>query len=64
MDEEIIEALENSAGNRKDRGRIGDPATGDHADIILWRNHLMRFFEDLDGDLTVDEIRRTLEDYN
>lgn len=63
MSDEIVAALENSAGSRKSRGRIGDPTCADHADVILWRNRLMRFFEDLDGDLTVTEIVDALEDY-
>lgn len=62
--DEIIEALESTAGNRKERGRIGDPGVGDKQDVILWRNHLMRFLEEIDGDLTVDEIKSVLEDYD
>ena len=61
--DEIIEALESTANNRNDRGRIGDPATSDKADIILWRNNLMRFLEELDGDLTIEDLRDALEDY-
>ncbi len=63
MNEDIVDALENTAVNRKDRGRIGDPAVCDHADVILWRNRLLLFLESLDGDYTVDDIRNTLENY-
>lgn len=61
--EDIIDALENTALNPRDRGRLGDPTVADHGDVVLWRNRLMRFFEDLDGDYTVDDIRSALEDY-
>jgi hypothetical protein len=63
MDDDIIEALESSAPVRKDRGRMGDPTTGDKADTIIWRDGLMRFIEELDDNLTVREIRMALEDY-
>lgn len=61
--DEIIEAMENTAGSRKDKGRLGDPSVADATDIRLWRDHLLRFFEDIDGDITVDEIVIALEDW-
>lgn len=64
MEEEIIDALESTAGNRKNHGRIGDPAVPDKQDITDWRNRLMRFLEELDADITVGEIRSVLEDYS
>jgi len=64
MDEDIIEALESSAPVRKNRGRMGDPSTGDKADTILWSESLLRFFNELDDNITVREIRTALEDYS
>lgn len=61
--DDIIEALETTAGNRRSQGRLGDPAVGDETDIRLWRDRLLRFFEELAGDLTVGEIVDVLEDY-
>jgi hypothetical protein len=60
---EIIEALESTSGNRRDRGGISDPRMPDAADIRLWRDRLLRFFEDLDAEVTVSEIVEALEDY-
>lgn len=64
MNEDIIDALEATAGNRKARGRLGDPVVSDRMDIIHWRNHLLLFLESLDGDYTVTDIRETLENYD
>jgi len=64
MDDDIIEALESSAPVRKDRGRLGDPSTGDKADMILWREQISRFIDELDDNITVREIRMALEDYS
>lgn len=61
--DEIIEAMENTASSSKHRGRMGDPTVADTADIRLWRDKLLRFFEDIDGDITVDEIVIALEDW-
>ena len=64
MTEEIIDALESTAGNRRNRGRLGDPQTSDHADIRLWRDTLLRFFEEIDGDVCVTEIVDALESWS
>ena len=62
-DDDIIAAMESTASVRADRGRIGDPSTADHADTRLWRDRLMRFFDELDESVTVAEIRTALEDW-
>lgn len=62
--EDIIEALESTAANRRDRGGISDPRSPDRADIRLWRDRLVRFLEEIEGDLTVGEIIEVLEDYS
>lgn len=60
--DEIIEALENSAVSRK-AGQGLHSGCPDKRDVTNWRDRLMRFLGDLDGNLTVDEIRLALEDY-
>lgn len=64
MDEqEIADALESTAPNRGNRGRFGDPATASPADVRLYRDTLLRFLEEIDGDLSVSELRLALENY-
>lgn len=63
MDDEIIAALESSAPVKGDRGNPSDPRTASDADIRLWARGLLRFINELDGNITVDEIRRAIEDY-
>lgn len=60
---EVIEALESTAGVRKNRGRIGDPQTSDAADIRLWRDSLIRFLEEIDGDVSVSKVMFALEEW-
>lgn len=62
MDEDIVEALENSAVSRK-AGQGLHSGCCDKRDVLNWRDRLMRFLGDLDGNLSVDELRRALEDY-
>lgn len=63
MHEEVIEALESTAPNRKDRGRLDDPRVPSEADIRLWRDALARFLGEIDADLTAGEIIAALEEY-
>lgn len=63
MHGEVIEALESTAGVRKNHGRMGDPQTSDAADIRLWRDRLMEFLEEVDGDLSVSEVIFALEEW-
>lgn len=64
MDEDDIrEALESAAPARKDRGRFGDPATGDEQDTRLFALTIMRFIDQLESDVTVSDISRALEVY-
>jgi hypothetical protein len=63
MNDDIIEALENTAFSRK----AGDPlhsGCADRQDVLNWRRRLLSFFESLDGDTTVDDIKTALEDYS
>lgn len=64
FEDEIVEALESTAPVRGDHGGIGDPRTAGAADVNLWRRSLLRFLSEIDGDATVDDLRRTLEDYH
>ncbi|WP_285020250.1 hypothetical protein [Novosphingobium sp. fls2-241-R2A-195] len=61
--QDIIEAMESTANSRK-RETFTRPAIADAADMRLWRDHLLRFLEELDLDLTVTEIIDALEDYS
>lgn len=62
MDDEIVEALENSALSRRNASALHSHCP-DKRDLTNWRDRLMRFLEPLDGDLTVAEIRAVLEEY-
>jgi hypothetical protein len=62
--DDIIEALEATALSRRDRGNIGQPRVADQQDCLLWKKRLLLFMESLDGDVTVDDIRTALENYN
>ena len=61
--DEILEALESTAPNRGDRGRIGDRRVASGPDVRLWRDQLLRFLGELDGDATVQQVREALEEY-
>lgn len=63
MNDDIIEALESSAPNSKNSGRMGDPSFADERDIKRWCDSVMRFINELDEGITVGEIRMTLEEY-
>lgn len=58
---EVHEALEASAVNSSTSmfGRV----SADRRDILNWRNRLMRFLEEVDGGLSVAEVREMLEAY-
>jgi hypothetical protein len=58
--DDIIEAMESTATSRKAESYTR-PAIADAADIRLWRDRLIRFLEELEGDLTVTEIIEALE---
>lgn len=60
---EIVDALESTAPNRRDRGRIDDPRTASDADIRLWRDALLRFLNEMEPFMCVDEIVAALEEY-
>lgn len=63
MDDEIIEALESTAPNPKNRGRIDDPQVTSDADTRLWRDAIVRFLSEVDRDVTAGEIIAALEEY-
>lgn len=58
MNEEIIEALEASAMRRN-----SNRSTASRRDIANHRDMLMRFLDELDGSLSVSEVREALEEY-
>ncbi|MBO9099972.1 hypothetical protein J5287_11905 [Rhizobium sp. K1/93] len=61
--QEIYEALEATAAGRK-QGRMCDArANASKTDILNRRDSLMRFLEEVDGDLSVAELRDALEQY-
>ena len=60
--DDIIEAMESTASNSKDRGQIGSPAIASPTDIVFWKRALLRFLDELDGELSVSEVRQALED--
>lgn len=62
MMEEIIEALESTAPNRKAGDQFGR-TNASARDIRLHRDYLMRFLDELDGGITVGELRNVLEDW-
>ena len=58
----IVATLEETAPNRD--GKLVSPrATANKADILNWRDTVMKFMSELDGDLTVEEVCATLADY-
>lgn len=62
MDEDdIIEALEGAAPGSG--GSALKSPMASKADIRLFARSIMRFLEDLDGDLTVQELREVLDGY-
>jgi len=59
----VIKALEETAPNRD--GRIIEPrATANKADMLNWRDTVMKFLTEIDGDLTVEEVCAALADYD
>ncbi|WP_404480013.1 hypothetical protein [Novosphingobium sp. BL-52-GroH] len=60
--DDIIEAMESTAQSRKRTESLKSPFA-DSADMRLWRDHLLRFLEELDGDITISEVVEALEDY-
>lgn len=60
--DDIIEAMESTAKSRTPESYTR-PSIANAADIRLWRDHLIRFLEELQSDLTVGEIIEALENY-
>ena len=61
--QEIHEALEATATGRK-QGRMYDArANASKVDILNRRDSLMRFLEEIDGEISVAELRDALEQY-
>lgn len=63
MNEDVIDALESSAPLPRNQELIGTMRTASRRDILAWRGRLMQFLDDLDGDLSVSEVRLALEEY-
>jgi hypothetical protein len=59
---EIWDALEALAIPKKS-GFIGVGANATKREITNQRDHLMRFLDQLDGDLSVAELREALDNY-
>lgn len=62
MNEDITDALENSAISRKAAQALHSHMP-DRQDILNWRDRLLRFLGDLDEGYTVQDIREALEAY-
>lgn len=60
--DDIIEALEASAPNSA-TAAIDPRANASRRDVLTHRDRIMRFLDELDGDLSVSEVRSALEDY-
>ncbi|WFS01618.1 hypothetical protein [Rhizobium tumorigenes] len=61
--QEIYEALEATATGRK-QGRMYDArANASKTDVLNRRDSIMRFLEEVDGELSVAELRDALEQY-
>lgn len=58
----VINALEETAPNRDGR-TISPRATANKSDMLNWRDTVMKFLSELDGDLTVEEVCAALADY-
>lgn len=64
-DEDIHAALESTTNVGKSRQRAIDPdATPNKRDVYTRRDDILRFLEELDGSLTVADVRSALEEYN
>lgn len=62
--EDIWQALEATTGGRlRDGLQIGRPANASARDVLNHRDYLMRFLNEIDGNLSVAEVRDALEEY-
>ncbi len=61
--EEIHDALESTAPNKK-AGRSFERVTPNRQDIISHKNYLLHFLEEIEGDISVSELRDALEEYS
>ena len=61
--QDIWGALESTATN-SDRKMIDPRANASKRDVRLWRDHIMRFLDELDAELTIGEVRETLSEYD
>ena len=59
----VWEALESTAPNSKE-GRSFERVTASKRDTLNHRDFLMKFLEEIDGELSVGELREALEDYS
>ncbi len=60
--QDIWDALEATTTGRK-QGDAFAKVNASARDILNHRDYLMRFLEELDGDLSVAELRAALEEY-
>lgn len=60
--DDIHDALEATTPCPRVRG-TDRVRTADRPETILWRDTLMRFLSEIDADVTVEELRAALEDY-
>ena len=63
MMQDIWDALESTATN-SDRKLIDPRANASKRDVRLWRDHIMRFLDELDAELTIGEVREALSEYD
>lgn len=61
--DEIIDALESTTKSRAKTplGSMGEPSVHDYR---AHRDDLLRFLDELDGDISVSELREALENYS
>lgn len=61
--QEIFDALEATTTGRKQTRASFPIANAERRDILNHRDGLLRFLEEIDGDLSVSELREALEEY-
>ncbi|NTG94220.1 hypothetical protein G6L92_15755 [Agrobacterium rhizogenes] len=61
--QEIFDALEATTGGRKQGALWNARANASRNDILNHRDSLLRFLEEIDGDISVADLREALEDY-
>lgn len=59
---EVWEALESTTPGGKINDRFG-PSTASRQETMLWKRSLLNFLDEVDGELSVAELREALMEY-